>query len=112
MLFLMLLTLSTGMATGFALFYRLLYVLILTSVLSYAWTWFAISSMSVLVSGRTRQVNVGDDIEETVTVTNRSWIPKFGIEVQDQTTLTGHINGEAINLWGHSSRSWALRSQA
>ena len=111
-LFLMLVTLATGMATGFGLFYRLLYVLVLTTALSYVWTWLAISPISVVVSGRTRQSTVGDDLEETVTVHNRSWLPKFGLEVRDMTTVPGYVGGEAINLWGRSSGSWNLRAQA
>ena len=106
------LSLFTAMATGFDLFYRLSYVLALIAVLAFIWTWRAVKPLTVQVERRTRQANVGDIVEEDVTVRNRSILPKFALEVGNGTNLPGYTGGQVINLWGHGSGSWTLQTQA
>ena len=93
-------TLGTGMATGFGLFYRLLYILVLTLLLTYVWTWLNLRALHVSVRRRTRQVEVGDTIEEEISARNGSRLPKYALEVEDLTDLPGYSGGMALSLRG------------
>ena len=109
---LMVIVLFTGMSTGFPLFYRLLYVLALTLVLSYVWTWFAIRSLDVKAERITRQVRVGENIEEVIGVRNQAGLPKHALEVDDLTDLPGYSGGMVISLKGHGFSSWRVQAPA
>ena len=99
-------TAITGAATGFGLFFRLIYILALTAALAFAWAWFATRGLEVSAERRTKRARVGDDIEERVTVRNRSALPKSALEVEDATDMPGYRNGRAVSLPSRSFRSW------
>lgn len=105
-------TLFTGAATGFGLFYRLVYVLALTSFVGYVWTWYSLRSLDVEVRRRTRQAQVGEDVEEEVTVRNRSKLPRLALEVTELTDLPGSHPGTAVGLRGNESKTWMFRTAA
>ncbi len=107
-----LITFGTGAATGFELFYRLLYVILLTVVASYVWTWLMLRRLDVTADERSRQVRVGDDIEETLTARNQGVIPKHALEIQDQTDVPGGISGAGVNLSSGSSLTWDRKAIA
>lgn len=99
-------TAVTGAATGFGLFFRLIYILALTAALAFAWAWLAARGLEVSVERRTKRARVGDDIEERVTVRNRSALPKSSLVIEDQTDMPGYRNGRAVSLPSRSFRSW------
>ena len=105
-------TIITGAATGFGLFYRLSYILGLTLILSFIWNLVSISSLEVEVERRTRRVRVGDDVEERITVRNRSNLPKPTLEVEDITNLPSYSSGMAISLPVKGFRSWRTSTPA
>ena len=102
----------SAMATGFGLFSRLVVILGLAVVLSYAWSWLALRALEVFVDRRTRQVQVGDTIEETFTIHNQSLLPKHALEVNDVTDLPGCLGGIAVSLWSKASGSWSVQARA
>lgn len=110
--FLLTITVFTGMATGFDLFYRLSYVLIATIVVSYVWVLLMLRSVRVEVVGRPRQARAGDEILETITVENRGALPTYALEVSDLTDIPGHRGGVAMSVSGRSSVSWTMHLRA
>ena len=100
------------MSTGFGLFYRLLYILGTTVVLTLVWNWLSLLSLEVKVERRRRRVRVGDDVEERVSIRNRSSLPKPVIEVEDLTDLPGYSSGAAIGLASRGYRSWLTSAPA
>ena len=92
------------MSTGFALFYRLLYVLIVTAVLTLALNWLSLLAVTVRVDRRSRRVRVGDNVEERLTIQNRSSLPKPVLEVEDLTDLPGYSTGAAVGLASRAPR--------
>ena len=106
MLGLIAVTFVTGMATGFGLFYRLIYILAITAALGFIWNWLTVRSLEVEADRRTRRARVGDDIEERITVRNRSAWPKSNLEVEDVTDMPGYANGRVVSLATRGFRSW------
>lgn len=101
-------TVFTGMATAFDLFYRLSYVLIATLIVSYLWVLLMLRSLRVEASGRPRQVRVGDEILETITIGNPSVLPKYALEVSDLTDIPGHAGGPAVSISPGNSASLTM----
>ena len=109
---LIVITLFTGLATGFGLFYRLIYILGLTAILAFLWNWLSILGLEVSVERRTKRARVGDDIEERITVWNRSSWPKSTLEVEDVTDMPGFSNGRVVSLSTKGFRSFRTLSPA
>ena len=105
-------TLITGASTAFGLFYRLVYVLALTVVITFVWNWLSLRSLSVEVERRSRRIRVGDNVDERVTVTNLSALPKPVLEVEDLTDLPGYSSGMAVSLSSKGFRSWRTQTPA
>ena len=109
---LLVVTLFTGLATGFGLFYRLIYILGLTALLAFIWNWLSVLGLEVSVDRRTKRARVGDDIEERITVRNRSSWPKSTLEVEDLTDMPGYSNGRVLSLPTKGFRSWRTLAPA
>ena len=90
-------TVYTGLSTGFSMFHRLVYILVVTTVFSFIWSWTSLKALEVSVERRSRKVNVGDDVEERITVRNLSFLPKPVLEVED---LTVEAAGEVLTQVG------------
>ncbi len=99
-------TVYTGLSTGFVMFHRLVYVLVVTTVLSFIWSWTSLNGLNVLAERRSRKVNVGDDVEERITVRNLGLLPKPVLEVEDMTDLPGYTTGMAVAPPSKGFRSW------
>ena len=102
-------TVFTGMATGFSLFYRLAYILTIVTVISYVWVQFMLRKINVTVVGRPQQIRVGDEVRETITLTNKGILPRYGLEVSDLTNLPDHSGGVAVSVLGRNSVTWQLK---
>ena len=105
-------TAFTGVATGFGLFFRLIYILAITGALAFLWNWSTVRGLEVSVERRTRRARVGDDIEERITVRNKSAWPKSTLEVEDVTDMPGYHNGRVLNLPTKGFRSWRTLAPA
>ena len=94
------------MATGFGLFFRLAYILGLTTILSFVWSWLNVRRLKVTVDRRSQRVRVGDEVEERLTIRNRSKVPKQLLEVEDLSDIPGYSNGRAVTITAGGFRSW------
>lgn len=108
-LILLAITVFTGMATGFGLFYRLAYILTIVTIVSYLWVQFMPRKINVTVADRPQQIRVGDEMRETITLTNNGILPRYGLEVSDLTDLPGHSGGVAVSVLGRNSVTWQLK---
>ncbi|MGQ9674777.1 MAG: DUF58 domain-containing protein [Chloroflexota bacterium] len=102
--------LALGLATGFDLLLRVGYVLIGLVVISFLWSLAAIRSLTLERDTRNRRAQVGQTIEERLTVRNDSIVPKLWVEVRDHSTLPGHQISQAVSLAGKASKSWRART--
>ncbi len=109
---LILVTLGTAISTGFDLFFRLIYVLALTLVFSYVWNWMMMRGLAARGVRRTTQAQVGDTIDESITVRNSSKVPKHALEVQDMTDLPGYAGGMVTSMFGSTVNSWEVKIPA
>ena len=109
---LILVTLVTGMSTGFTLFFRLVYVLALTVVFSYLLNWLTLKRLHAASDRRTMQAEVGDAIEEEITVHNLSRVPKHALEVQEVTNLPGYTGGIVTSLFGSGKKTLSVKLPA
>ncbi len=67
----------------------------------------------ITVERRTRsaRAEVGGLLEETLRVSNQSWLPKLWLEIGDASELPGHHAGRAVaSLAPGASRSWTVRT--
>jgi uncharacterized protein (DUF58 family) len=94
-----------GIAAGFAVSHRLVYLLVLATMIAFVWNWVSLKSLEVTFGRRMRRARVGDNMEEEITVRNRSLLPKPVLEVEYLTDLPGASSGMAISLSFRGSRS-------
>ncbi len=51
---------------------------------------------------------VGEELQETLHVSNRSRFPKLWLEVWDYSTLPGYRANRVMQVWGKSSQAWSV----
>ena len=100
-----LLLLLLAFTTGTALFYRLLLGLIAVPVLGLFASILAARRIEGGVYRLTPYLQVGDNMEERITLQNTHWWPKLLLEVQHDTRPFGRI-GRITTLWPLASVSW------
>lgn len=99
-----------ALGTGSAMLYRVTYALAFLSLLGYLWSRFNITGLNVDVRQGTTNVQVGQWLEEIVVVQNKSWLPKFLLEVHHKTDIPGHHNRRLVHLFPHQSITWTTRT--
>ncbi|GBD11764.1 hypothetical protein HRbin23_01441 [bacterium HR23] len=95
-----------GLATGFPLFYRLAYAMALVLGIGLVWAWMGVRGLRVEVRRRATRVQVGEPLEERISVYNGWPLPKGWLEVRERSDLPRHGGGMAISLPARGFRSW------
>ncbi len=96
----------SGWKPLFVLAYALLTALIFSAV------WMALNVQGIAFS-RTDPIartQVGERLEEHLTLENRSWFPKLWIQITDESTLPGHNAGYVSSVGGHKRINWRART--
>lgn len=109
---LILITLVFTLATPYAPVARLLYILVLLTMGGFLWADLSLRWLDVRVERRTARVHVGQDLDERITIRNKSPIPKPWLEVVEITDVPGHYTGNTIALPGHGYRSWRATTRS
>ena len=109
---LILITLLFTLATPYVPVARLLYVLVLLTIGGFLWAVVSLRWLDVRVERRTARVHVGQDLDERITIRNKSPIPKPWLEVVEVTDIPGHYTGNTIGLTGHGYRSWRATTRS
>ena len=99
-----------ALGTGSAMLYRVTYALAFLSLLGYLWSRFNITGLNIDVRQGITNVQVGQWLEEIVVVQNKSWLPKFLLEVHHKTDIPGHHNRRLVHLLPHQSITWTTRT--
>lgn len=107
-------TLAMALISGDSLFSLLFYSL--TGLAGFAFLLVGSSLAGIRVSRRasSSQARVGEDIEETLRVTRSGFLPRWGVEITDHSTLPGHAFKEVIpaqvrKTWEKTVRTPCLR---
>lgn len=96
---------------GAPLYSRFLFLGILMLVVSWAWTRWAASGLSMERSSRELRANVGDVFEENYKIQNRSIVPAPWVEVTNQTRLPSAAGSRLLTLvMGRQRRSYTART--
>ena len=105
------LTTLLALGSGHPLLARLTWTLWGFIVVAAFLTWSSLRGVAIERHTRTSRTEVGGLMEETLRVTNRSWLPKLWLEVDDASDLPGHRASRALASLGPGrSRSWTVRT--
>lgn len=97
--------LGFSLSTGAALFYRMLFALFAVPVLGFLVSVVAARRIEGGVRRITPYLQVGQEVEEQVTLQNVHWWPKLLIEVQHDTRPFGRT-GRVVTLWPFGAAEW------
>ena len=95
----------TALVSGSPILYTLLFALLAVPLVGYVASIFAARRLSGEVRRLTPFLQVGDTIEERLTLRNLHWFPKLLLEAEHETTPFG-TNGKVLTLWPYRSSSW------
>jgi uncharacterized protein (DUF58 family) len=98
-------------STGFWLMARLANVILLVFPIAYIWSWLNLRGLEVAVERPNDRLQVGHQFDERITVTNRTWLTKLWLEVEDLSELPGHQARRVISLGPRSEKSWRMASE-
>lgn len=85
--------------------YTLLFALLVVPFVGYGASIFAVRRLVGEVKRLTPFLQVGDTLQEQITLRNLHWFPKLLLEAEHQTMPFG-TNGRVMTLWPYSSASW------
>jgi uncharacterized protein (DUF58 family) len=106
-----LLSLAAVLITGRDLFYNTFYLVTLVIAGSWLWAWQNLRGLEIRRRVRTPRSQVGRFVEETLEVTNQSWLSKLWVEIHDQSTLPGHHASRVLaSLKRNKPRQWMVRT--
>jgi uncharacterized protein (DUF58 family) len=101
--------LLAGLFTGRAFFFTMAYVFGGLIGLSMFWAWLSVQWLSVSRRTRSNRAQVGHTLEETFSVTNRSWLPRLWLEVRDHSTLENHRASHVVPwMAGRETYRWSV----
>ena len=97
--------------SGHYLAYGLAYLITGILGFSYLWAWNGLRRLTVRRLTRTRRSQVGQFAEEQIEITNRGFMPKLWLEVDDESTLPWHGVSRVINTLGRKATyRWQVRT--
>lgn len=97
---------AIGLATGFWLLFRFAYLMALSIPLLYFWNRSMIRGLEVEIRRRDQHISRGQLLHGRLIVRSRSWLPKVWLEVQDHSTLPGHVTNRVIALGRNGVDIW------
>ena len=98
-----------ALSTGDALYYRLFLGLLAVPALGFIASVLAARRIEGGVQRITAYLQVGDSVEERITLRNTHWWPKLLLEVQHDTQPFGRA-GRITTLWPYGSTAWTSSS--
>lgn len=104
--FVPLIILAIALLGGFVLTFVLLYAVLFLLGMSYVWVYLALRRIEIQVEGPEEKCEIGQFLEEQVTIYNPGRLPKLSIMVTERSNLPGYSNGRVLTLPGRGSFSW------
>jgi uncharacterized protein (DUF58 family) len=96
-----------ALASGSTVLFTLLFALLAVPAIGYAGSAFSTRRLRGEVRRLTPFLQVGDTLEEEITVQNLHWFPKLLLETVHETPLFG-TSGRVLTLWPYSSATWMV----
>jgi uncharacterized protein (DUF58 family) len=94
-----------ALVTASPIMYTLLFALLAVPLVGFGASIFSVRRLSGGVRRLSPSLQVGDTLQEEITLKNLHWFPKLLLEAEHQTTPFG-TNGRVLTLWPYSSASW------
>ncbi|HET8907684.1 MAG TPA: DUF58 domain-containing protein [Ktedonobacterales bacterium] len=110
LLLLVLFTLVLAISIGWQPFWVLTYALLGAFVLSLVWLSLSVRGITFSRSALGGRAQVGERIEESLSLENHSVIPKLWIQVSDGSTLPGHHAGYVSSVGPHQRIAWRAKT--
>lgn len=109
---LVLLGIITGIAiaTGYSLLWKTTYFLMVLIGVSWLWSWVNVRNVSVERITPDQRAQIGQVVQERISVRNTSPVPKPWVEIRDLSDLPGHRASQVVYLGPHESKSWRIRT--
>ncbi len=100
------------MAIGFGWrpFWILTYALAIALILSVVWLRLSVRGLTFARSLPGGRAQVGERVEERLSLENHSWVPKLWVQVADGSTLPGHHAGYVSSVGPHQRISWRAKT--
>lgn len=93
-------TFMSGMGTGFTLSFRLGYVLVIMLAIAFIWSRIGFARINAQVRRPNRPMRVGEQLSETVEISNNGGLPNPWIEIEELTDIPGVMAGRIIDMPG------------
>jgi len=84
--------------------------LMVVVALSFVWSRTSLSGLSFARRLSSDRAQVGDQMREDLAVRNQSIFGKLFLEIEDRSTLPGHLANRVIKLGPRSARQWRVTS--
>ncbi len=111
-LILLVVSLLAAVVTGASFYYRLTYVWILLYVGNWTISKLALRGVELDRRARFQRSQVGQVFEERFEIRNNSRIPRFWLEVKDESPLPGTRGSQVLSMiGGHETRSYLVRTR-
>jgi uncharacterized protein (DUF58 family) len=101
-----------ALGSGFWLMARLANVILLAIPIAYVWGKLNLRWLEVSAERPFDRLQEGNQFEERITVTNRSWLTKLWLEIEDLSDLPGHSARRVISIGPRAERSWRVVSES
>jgi uncharacterized protein (DUF58 family) len=88
------------MGTGFTLSFRLGYVLVIMLAIAFIWSRIGFARIDARVRRPNRPMRVGEQLSETVEISNHGGLPNPWIEIEELTDIPGVKAGRIIDMPG------------
>ena len=80
--------------------------------ISFAWSRVSLTGLSFARRLSSDRAQVGDQLREELAVSNKSIFGKLFLELEDRSTLPGHLANRVIKIGPRSARQWRVASVA
>ena len=98
--------LALALVGGSDLLLRLFFLSVLVPLVSFLWTLFGIRGISAAAERPPEHCQVGEQVQQKITIYNDSKLPKFWLGILGNTDMPGHQETTAINLLPKRSHHW------
>lgn len=98
-----------ALSSGLDVVFRLAYVLWLILAVGWVWTRLSLQGVDLDFEGSKTYATVGERAWEQLTVYNQSWLPKYWLELRQETDLPSPGPSHVMRLTANGSRQWRLQ---
>jgi uncharacterized protein (DUF58 family) len=100
-----------ALGSGFWLMARLANVILIAIPIAYIWGKLNLRWLDVVAERPFDRLQEGNQFEERITVSNRSWFTKLWLEIEDLTDLPGASSRRVFSIGPRSQRTWRVVSE-